>query len=238
MPNPADAGRDDSGSHPGLDGGSSARRQPRRRYGGIDAASRVAARREQLLRAGYELFGTRGVQATGVKDICREAGLTDRYFYESFSGTRELFVAVFDRVIAELYGAVAAGVEAAPAAGARKLRAGIGVFLEALGDDRRKLRIVFAEPAGAGPQAEQHMQESLRRFTRLVADTAHRARPDAAPDALVDVFAHAVVGMLERVIVEKQEGHLTVPMADLIDHCTALAAAGLRAVYAGELDTK
>ncbi|MGY2060393.1 TetR/AcrR family transcriptional regulator, partial [Nocardia gipuzkoensis] len=127
----------------------SPRRRPRRRYGGIDAELRVAARREQLLRAGYELFGTRGVLDTGVKDVCREAGLTDRYFYESFAGTGELFVTVFDAVVSELFDAVAAAVAAEPAAGDRKLRAGIGTFLEALAADRRRLRIVFAEPAPA-----------------------------------------------------------------------------------------
>ncbi|MCM6778529.1 TetR/AcrR family transcriptional regulator [Nocardia sp. CDC159] len=209
------------------------RRRPSRRYGGIDAEARMAARREQLLRAGFELFGTRGVLSTGVKDICRAAGLTDRYFYESFAGTRELFVTVFDAVVAELFEAVAAAVAAEPAAGDRKLRAGIGTFLEALAADRRKLRIVFAEPASA--QAEGHMRESLRRFAALVAETARRARPDAAPAATVEVYSHAVVGMLQQVITEKQEGHLTLPMTDLVEHCTALAAAGLRALYAGEM---
>ncbi|WP_324192499.1 TetR/AcrR family transcriptional regulator [Nocardia transvalensis] len=208
-----------------------ARRRPSRRYGGIDADSRVAARREQLLRAGYELLGTKGFAATGVKDICREARLTDRYFYESFGGTRELFVSVFDAVVEELFDAVAAAVAAEPPAGDRKLRAGIGTFLEALADDRRKLRIVFAEPASAGPQAEQRMQETLRRFAALVADTARRARPAAVPDNVIEVYAHSVVGMLQRVITEKQEGHLRLPMTDLIDLCTTLAAAGLRALY-------
>ncbi len=193
----------------------------------------MAARREQLLRAGYELFGTRGVLNTGVKDVCREAGLTDRYFYESFAGTRELFVTVFDAVVGELFEAVAAAVAAEPAAGDRKLRAGIGTFLEALAADRRKLRIVFAEPAPA--QAEDRMRESLRRFAELVAETARRARPDAAPAASIEIYSHAVVGMLQQVITEKQDGHLDLPMSGLVDHCTALAAAGLRALYSGEL---
>ncbi|QIS17121.1 TetR/AcrR family transcriptional regulator [Nocardia terpenica] len=213
-------------------------RRPRRRYGGVDAASRVAARREQLLRAGHELFGTRGFLATGVKDLCREAGVTDRYFYESFGSTRELFVTVFDGVIEELYGAVATAVAAAEPAGTQKLRAGIGTFLEALGADARKLRIVFAEPAGAGPEAERHMQDSLRRFTELVAATARDARPGEAAragDLVIEIFAHSVVGMLERVLVEKQEGHLRLPMSELVEHCTGLAAAGLRAVYTGEI---
>src|SRR4029077_5184552 len=61
-----------------------ANRTPQRAYGGVSAEDRIAARRAKLLDAGLELFGTRGYATTGVKDVCREAGLTDRYFYESF----------------------------------------------------------------------------------------------------------------------------------------------------------
>lgn len=209
-------------------------RRPVRTYGGIGAEDRVAARRGKLLEAGLELFGTRGYSATGVKDLCRAAGLTDRYFYESFSGTKELFAAVFDHVIDELFAAVATAVEATKPRGTRKLRAGIGTYLTALAEDPRKLRIVFVEPTAAG--AEYRMREALWRFARLVAATATEARPDVQPPAeIIDIFALSVVGMLERVIVEKQGGRLDVPMDDLIDYCAAFAGASLRAVYNGQI---
>ncbi|WP_433755134.1 TetR/AcrR family transcriptional regulator [Nocardia sp. CA-135398] len=209
-------------------------RRPVRTYGGIGAEDRVAARRGKLLEAGLELFGTRGYSATGVKDLCRAAGLTDRYFYESFAGTKDLFAAVFDHVIDELFAAVATAVEATKPRGTRKLRAGIGTYLTALVEDPRKLRIVFVEPTSAG--AEYRMREALWRFARLVAATATEARPDVQPRAeIIDIFALSVVGMLERVIVEKQGGRLDVPMDNLIDYCAAFAGASLRAVYSGEI---
>ncbi|WP_433520809.1 TetR/AcrR family transcriptional regulator [Nocardia pseudovaccinii] len=209
-------------------------RRPVRTYGGIGAEDRVAARRGKLLEAGLELFGTRGYSATGVKDLCRAAGLTDRYFYESFTGTKELFAAVFDHVIDELFAAVATAVEATKPRGTRKLRAGIGTYLTALAEDPRKLRIVFVEPTAAG--AECRMREALWRFARLVAATATEARPDVRPPAeIIDIFALSVVGMLERVIVEKQGGRLDVPMDHLIDYCAAFAGASLRAVYSGQI---
>ncbi|MEV2222552.1 TetR/AcrR family transcriptional regulator [Nocardia vinacea] len=209
-------------------------RRPVRTYGGVGAEDRVAARRGKLLEAGLELFGTRGYSATGVKDLCRAAGLTDRYFYESFSGTKELFAAVFDHVIDELFAAVATAVEATKPRGTRKLRAGIGTYLTALAEDPRKLRIVFVEPTAAG--AEYRMREALWRFARLVAATATEARSDVQPPAeIIDIFALSVVGMLERVIVEKQGGRLDVPMDDLIDYCAAFAGASLRAVYNGQI---
>ncbi|MFI6047928.1 TetR/AcrR family transcriptional regulator [Nocardia sp. NPDC051321] len=214
--------------------GDAKQRRPVRPYGGVGAADRVAARRSKLLDAGLELFGTQGYAATGVKDLCRAAGLTDRYFYESFGGTKELFAAVFDRVIAELFAAVAVAVDAERAEGTRKLRAGIGTFLTALGADPRTLRIVFVEPTGAG--AEHRMREALWRFARLVAATATDARPETRPPAeLVDIYALSVVGMLERVLVEKQGGRLDVPMDELVDYCTAFAGASLSALYTGRI---
>lgn len=212
----------------------SAQRRPVRSYGGVGATDRVAVRRAKLLAAGRELFGTRGYKATGVKDLCREAGVTDRYFYESFAGTGELFAAIFDQVIDELFDAVAHAVDATPAQGTRKLHAGIGTYLTALADDPRKLRIVFVEPTAAG--AQDRLREALWRFARLVAATAIDAGPhDHPPTPIVDIFALSVVGMLERVIVEKQGGRLTLPMDELIDYCTAFAGASLRAIRSGEI---
>src|SRR5690348_10370050 len=109
-----------------------------RTYGGVSAAERIAGRRARLLDAGLELFGTQGFSATGVKDVCRAAGLTDRYFYESFSDSRELFLAVFDRLTDDLFSAVAIAAARSAADPERQLREAIGTFIGALADDPRK----------------------------------------------------------------------------------------------------
>src|SRR3954447_1367550 len=118
-------------------------RVPKRAYGGVSADERIAARRAKLLEAGLELFGTRGYAATGVKDVCRAAGLTDRYFYESFRDGRALFLAVFDAVTDALFEAVAGAVIAVEPEAELQLRAAIGTFLRALAEDPRRARVVF-----------------------------------------------------------------------------------------------
>ena len=80
-----------------------------RRYRGVSAEERRAARRRQLLDAALEIAGTRGVERATMTAICAEAGLTERYFYESFADTDELLGAVYDQVSGQL----AAEVEAA-----------------------------------------------------------------------------------------------------------------------------
>jgi AcrR family transcriptional regulator len=201
-----------------------------RTYGGVSAAERVTARRERLLDAGLELFGTRGFAATGVKDVCREAGLTDRYFYESFRDSRELFLAVFDRLTDELFGAVAMAVAHSGPDPERQLRDAIGTFIDALADDRRRPRVLFAEAAAAGPEAAAHMRATLRRFGELVAATARTHLPAGTSEEDIQLVALSLVGLLERVVSDREDGQLAVAPERLVDRCVALYATLLRAL--------
>lgn len=70
-----------------------------RRWRGQEPADRTAARRRQLLDAGIELMGTVGVTGMSMRAVCRQAGLTERYFYESFPNLDALQVAVLDDVV-------------------------------------------------------------------------------------------------------------------------------------------
>jgi AcrR family transcriptional regulator len=203
---------------------------PQRTYGGVSADERIAARRTKLLDAGLELFGTRGFAATGVKDVCREAGLTDRYFYESFDDSSALFLAVFDRLTDELFRSVAEAVVSADGAAERELRGAIGVFVDALAADPRKPRVLFTEAAAAGPEPAAHMRATLRRFAELVAATARRHLPADTPDEDLHLIALSLVGLLERVITEREEGALQIPLDRLVDRCVALYLKLLAAV--------
>ena len=64
-------------------------------YGGENQEERRARRRQQFLDAGLQLFGTLGYRAATVRALCKQAGLTDRYFYESFDTTEDLLVGVY-----------------------------------------------------------------------------------------------------------------------------------------------
>ena len=207
-----------------------ATRVPQRTYGGVSADDRIAARRAKLLDAGLELFGTQGFATTGVKDICRQAGLTDRYFYESFNDSGALFLAVFDRLTDELFGAVAEAVATAGDDAERQMREAIGTFLRALADDSRKPRVLFIEAAAAGPAAAAHMRTTLRRFALLVAATARQHVPEATADEDVQLVALSLVGLLERVVTEREDGALDIPVDELTERTVRLYAGLLGSV--------
>jgi AcrR family transcriptional regulator len=195
---------------------------PTRSYGGVSAEDRVADRRRRLMEAGLELFGTQGYTATGVKDVCREAGVTDRYFYESFGDRKALFLAVFDARVDELFDDVVEAVAAVGSDPTDQLRAAIGTFLNTVTGDARTPRLVFSEPAAVGPEAETHMRATLRRFSRLAAATASSHMRD---DRYAPLIGLALVGTLERVVVEWQDAELHTSIPEVIEECTELYGA-------------
>ena len=66
-----------------------------RQFKGLSLTERKEARREKLIEAGIATYGTQGFFSVTVKDVCNEAKLTERYFYESFKKSEELFQTVF-----------------------------------------------------------------------------------------------------------------------------------------------
>ncbi|WP_082900457.1 TetR/AcrR family transcriptional regulator [Pseudomonas benzopyrenica] len=68
--------------------------RPSRTYRGNSPEERKSQRRAKLIAAAKELYGSNGFHATKVKMICVTAGLTERYFYENFANSEELFIAM------------------------------------------------------------------------------------------------------------------------------------------------
>jgi AcrR family transcriptional regulator len=199
-------------------------KRPIRPYGGVSAEQRVADRRARLLDAALDEFGTRGVASTGVKDVCRHAGLTDRYFYESFHDSGELFTAVFDRATAHLLEVVVLALSQAPATVEAQSRAVIEAYVRALADDPRIARVVFVEAPSAGPEVEAHMRATLRQFAQLVVQAARPYLPDV-PEETLRFGAVSLVGAVERVMIEWQDGQLGLSIEQIIEYLVALLVA-------------
>ena len=69
---------------------------PTRSFQGASAEERAADRRGRLLEAALDVVGERGVADFTMTAVCRTAGLTERYFYESFARREDLLAALFD----------------------------------------------------------------------------------------------------------------------------------------------
>jgi AcrR family transcriptional regulator len=81
-----------------------------RPYRGVAADDRVANRREALIDAALEVFTDEGWAALSARKVCEQAGLTRRYFYESFDDIDALIGAAFERITGEVRAAVRAAI--------------------------------------------------------------------------------------------------------------------------------
>jgi AcrR family transcriptional regulator len=72
-----------------------------RTYGGRSGQERAEDRRTRLVEAAISVLAAEGERAT-MTAICQEAGLTERYFYQSFPHRDAALVAALERVSAEI----------------------------------------------------------------------------------------------------------------------------------------
>jgi AcrR family transcriptional regulator len=201
-----------------------------RPYRGVSAEQRRAERRQRLIDAGIEVIGTDGWQRTTVRAVCSAAGLTERYFYESFDDREALLVAVFDAVTAEAAQAVLAAVAAAPEDAEPRAHAAIGAFVDLVAEDPNRARVVLVEATGSDA-LDQRRREAIGGFARLVRDQAAEfygvRRGSRLKDA--ELTAHALVGAVAQLLTAWLSGELDVSKRRLVDHATALfvTASGL-----------
>lgn len=139
-------------------------------YRGVSAADRVADRRARLLEAALAVWADPETRTT-MTAICGEAGLTERYFYESFSGLDEILEAVMDSIAAEIEETSRAAAEHAAGDPVARVHASVQAFVQLLLDDPRKGRVAIIESV-AVPTLRQ-------RRTALLRHLAHRSAIEA-----------------------------------------------------------
>jgi len=139
-------------------------------YRGVSAKDRAAERRSRLLEATLAVWADPRTRTT-MTAVCAEAGLTERYFYESFANLDDAMTAVMDAIAAEIEQATVAAVESAGDDPAERVYASMRAFVQLLVDDPRKGRAAIIESV-ASPALR-------RRRTELLRYLAHRSSEEA-----------------------------------------------------------
>ena len=174
-----------------------------RRYGGKSAQERQDERRGRLLDAGLALFGTAGFAATTIEQVCTEARVHPRYFYEHFESRDALLRAVYDRHVEAVLKQVTAAVADAPAEPRARLSAGLHVFVTATLADERAARINYFEMVGVSPTLERRRRDVLRTYAELIAGQAAALRPPGSPGPTDPrMLAVALVGATDGLIID------------------------------------
>ncbi|GAA2057576.1 TetR/AcrR family transcriptional regulator [Williamsia deligens] len=169
------------------------RRGTGRRYGGRSTAARVAERRAALLEAGLDLFGTDGYQRVSVKQVCDRAGLTQRYFYESFDEREALLLAVYDEIVADVGRRTVAAIDETLPTIAELAQVALAEFIGYLTADRRRARIMLLEVVGVSPALDARRRRVIGDFADIIV-TAGMAH--AGLDETTDEFRLSAIGLV------------------------------------------
>jgi AcrR family transcriptional regulator len=142
-----------------------------RSYGGKTAAERAAERRERLVVSTIEVLAESGEARATMTAICGGAGLTERYFYESFASLDEAMLAALDQVCEEILTLAAEVIEAAPGSPEDRVHAVMQAFVELVTHSPDKVRVAVLH-ASANPRLRTRRNELMGVFADFVAREA------------------------------------------------------------------
>ena len=179
--------------------------QRRGRWSGVPLQDRQALRRDELITAGVKLLGSAGGPGLTVRAVCREAGLTERYFYESFVDRDEFVRAAYDDVCTKAMSTLL---------NAQTPRDAVERFVALMVDDPTRGRVLLLAPASE-PVLTQSGAEWMPTFIDLVQRKLTRIT-DPAVQAMV---ATGLIGALTALFTAYLDGRLSATREQFIDYC-------------------
>lgn len=186
------------------------------RWRGMSVEDRRAARRVLLLDAGLEVFGTRGYASSSVLGLCQQAGLTERYFYESFKDREALLQAVALGVVEEFLAAVMPLLPLVETDIDCAIRDGVEAFVAALADDPRKARVLLVETVGVSPEMEDGRRAVFARIVEFLRQGVALGYGSPVSESVqFDVIARALIGAAQELLVAFVRGELPLDREEL-----------------------
>ena len=141
-----------------------------RRIGGKTVEERRSERWRRLIDAAVKVYGERGYRNSTVKAVCDAAGLTERYFYESFSNSEDLLCACFQEAADKLLLRVRRAGLQGGGAPMERVRAGVLEYLRHLQGEPAAARVFLIEMSSVSARADALVSAGLDRFAALLVD--------------------------------------------------------------------
>jgi AcrR family transcriptional regulator len=175
------------------------------RWSGVPLQDRQTLRRDELIAAGVDVLGGDDGSTLTVRAVCRAAGLTERYFYESFTDRDEFVRAVYDHVCSTAMSALTSSTTP---------RDAVERFVALVVDDPVRGRVLLIAPERE-PVLTKSGAEWMPSFIELLQHKLTRIT-DPAVQAMV---ATGLVGALTALFTAYLNGRLTTTREQFIDYC-------------------
>jgi AcrR family transcriptional regulator len=176
-------------------------KKPERLYSGQAPTERRTQRRQKLISAGFELFGSVGFNQTKVDQVCALAGVGIRSIYAEFENLEGLFKAVYDQVTSQAYTAVEdAMAPQANSAASERLTLCIQTYLLQMLEDPRRGRIVSIESSRLDQLLGTYRNQALNKFADLIATIPTSLEDDF--DGNVRVWSLLLAGGMNEAVID------------------------------------
>ncbi|GAB2808610.1 TetR/AcrR family transcriptional regulator [Lentzea nigeriaca] len=177
-----------------------------RAYAGVSPEQRRAERRARLLQAGLALFTTTGFAATKISELCTEAGVSTRNFYEEFASKEDLLRELHDLINATAFAEVRTALTSLETADVRtRIATLLNVFVHAVTADPRAPRLNYVEAVGVNAEIEQQHVRWVNTWAEFIESEALRAAAaGVAPRRSYRLTAIALVGAITGLLREWQ----------------------------------
>lgn len=185
--------------------------QRRGRWSGVPLESRLALRRDKLLDAGVQLLGDESGPAITVRAVCRQAGLTERYFYESFADRDEFVRAVYDEVCTRAMSTLKS---------ASTPREAVEQFVALMVDDPARGRVLLL-----APETEPVLIRSGAEWMPSFIELLQRKLTRIGDPVRQNMVATSLIGGLTALFSAYLEGRLTASREQFIDFCVDMLLA-------------
>ena len=182
--------------------------QRRGRWSGVPLEDRQVLRRDELIAAGVQLLGGEGGPAVTVRAVCRETGLTERYFYESFTDRDEFVRAVYDDVCARAMSALMS---------ATTPREAVERFVALMVDDPVRGRVLLLAPA-----VEPVLVRSGAEWMPSFIDLLQRKLTQIGDPVRQKMIATSLIGGLTALFTGYLDGRLAASREQFIDYCVEM----------------
>jgi AcrR family transcriptional regulator len=179
--------------------------QRRGRWSGVPLQDRATLRRDKLLAAGVQLLGEEGGPALTVRAVCREAGLTERYFYGSFADRDEFVRAVYDDVCTRAMSALMS---------ATTPREAVERFVALMVDDPVRGRVLLLAPT-----VEPVLTRSGAEWMPGFIDLLQRKLTRIGDPVRQHMVAISLIGGLTALFTAYLDGRLAATREQFIDYC-------------------
>ena len=195
-----------------------------RAYGGRLPDERRAERRQRLLDAGLEVFGTVGFEEASIALLCATARVGTRAFYDEFDSREELLREVATAVLLDALAELQAALASAPPTLDDRVRAGLTGYVGHLTADPRRARVAYSAVPAAGRLLPDRHRAS-RAFAELIATEAS-ALGVRVPER-GDLLALALTGAVAEVLGWWATSSPSPDVEPVVDELTRLLVAAL-----------